>query len=131
MPDFTIHWHQAEPELVDGWEFQFQRVGGDWEFVQRVQDSAAGCVDCFEAQVELPRLAFLVRSRSIRGDEFSEWSREIPVHAVPEPGFTLALLIGVLWLAIRSISVSHASAATAGTCPFPMQRNRSTRAATP
>lgn len=97
MPDFTIHWHQVEPELVDGWEFQFQRVGGDWEFVQRVQDSADGCVDCFEAQVELPRLAFLVRSRSISGDGFSEWSREIPVYS-PEPGFGVMISLSVLAL---------------------------------
>ena len=101
MPDWTIHWHQIEPEQVNAWEFQFQRVGSrEWEWVQRVQDSAAGCVDCFQATVELPRTALLVRSRSIGSAEVSEWSKESPVHAVPEPSVTLALLIGVIWIAL-------------------------------
>lgn len=97
MPDFTIHWHQAEPELVDAWEFSFQRVGSrEWEFVQRVEP-VDGCVDCFEAQVELPRLALLVRSRSISGDEFSEWSQKLSVYS-PEPGFGMMISLSVLAL---------------------------------
>ena len=96
-----MHWHQAQPEQVTAFEFQFQRVGSrEWEWVQRVQDPADGCVECFQATVELPRTALFVRSRSIGSVEVSEWSRELPVHALPEPGFTAALLIGVLWLAL-------------------------------
>lgn len=88
------------PEQVSVWEFQFQSVGSrEWEFVQRVEP-VDGCVDCFQATVELPRTALLVRSRSIGSVEVSEWSRELPVHALPEPGFTAALLIGVLWIAL-------------------------------
>ena len=100
VPDWTVHWHQAEPEQVNAWEFQFQRVGSqEWEWVQRV-DPVDGCVDCFQATVELPRTALLVRSRSIGSVEVSEWSRVLPVHSVPEPGFTIALMIGVLCLAL-------------------------------
>ena len=101
MPDFTIHWHQDMPEQVNAWEFQFQRVGSrEWEWVQRV-DPVDGCVDCFQATVELPRTALLVRSRSIGSQEASEWSRELSVHYLPEPSFTTALLLGLLFLAIK------------------------------
>ncbi len=100
MPDYIIHWHQINPEQVTAWEFQFQLAGSrEWEWVQRV-DPVDGCVDCFQATVELPRTALLVRSRSIGSAEVSEWSKESPVHAVPEPSVTLALLIGVLWFAL-------------------------------
>ena len=101
MPDFTIHWHQDMPEQIGTWEFQFQRVGSrEWEWVQRI-DPVDGCVDCFQATVELPRTALLVRSRSISTDVFSAWSRELPVHSLPEPSFTTALMLGVLLLAIK------------------------------
>ena len=101
MPDYIAHWHQSHPEEVIAWEFQFQRVGSnEWEWVQRV-DPVDGCVDCFQATVELPRTALLVRSRSIGSVEASEWSQELPVHAVPEPGFTSALVLGLLFLAIK------------------------------
>ena len=106
VPDFILHWHQFAPEQVNAWEFQFQRVGSrEWEWVQRV-DPVDGCVDCFQATVELPRTALLVRSRSIGSVEVSAWSRELQVHSVPEPGFTAALLIGVLWLALRPARTS-------------------------
>lgn len=95
MPEFTVHWHQEMPEQVSAWEFQFQRVGGEWEFVQRVEP-VDGCVDCFQATVELPRTALLVRSRSIGSFESSEWSPYI--HVLPEPSFVTAVMIGVLWL---------------------------------
>ncbi len=106
MPNFIVHWHQIEPEQVNAWEFQFQRVGSqEWEWVQRI-DPVDGCVEFFQATVELPRTALLVRSRSIGSVEVSAWSRELPVHALPEPGFTAALLIGVLWLALRPARTS-------------------------
>ena len=107
MPDFILHWHQIAPEQVTAWEFQFQRVGSqEWEWVQRV-DPVDGCVDCFQATVELPRTALLVRSRSIGSVEVSEWSRELPVYSVPEPILVTAIMLGVLWIAILGLVKSQ------------------------
>ena len=100
MPEHVVRWHQAEPENVDAWEFQFQRVGNDdYEWVVRVEP-VDGCVNCFEAIVELPETALFVRSRSVGPTGESEWSVPMPVHPVPEPGFTTALLIGAIWFAL-------------------------------
>lgn len=96
MPDFTVRWHQDLPEEVTAWEFSFQRVGGDWEFVQRVGPSDL-CIDCFEAVIELPRTALLVRSRAIGFDGIGEWSRQIPAYS-PEPGFGMMISLSVLAL---------------------------------
>ena len=100
MPNFMVHWHQEQPIEVTSWEFQFQRVGSrEWEWVQRV-DPVDGCADCFQANVELPRTALLVRSRSLGIGIESEWSNQIQVHSLPEPSLTTALIVGALWLAI-------------------------------
>ena len=102
MPDATVHWHQENALAVDSWEFQFQRPGGEWEWVQRV-DPVDGCASCFQAVLELPRTAILVRSRSVAGELNSEWSQ--PLSALPEAGFSTSLAICVVaiawWLAGR------------------------------
>ena len=75
MPDATIHWHQVNSVDVSSWEFQFQRVGSEgWEWVQRVEPTD-GCPECFQAVIEIPRDAILVRSRGIGvGGIEGEWS---------------------------------------------------------
>ena len=101
MPDFIARWHQFESENVNSWEFQFQRVGSDeWEWVQRVEP-VDGCLDCFEAIVEIPDTAILVRSRAIGTDGISVWSDS---KSVPEPGFAISIAIGIAliaWVAKR------------------------------
>ena len=100
MPEHVVRWHQPQPENVDAWEFQFQRVGSDdFEWVVRVEP-VDGCLDCYEAVITLPETALFVRSRSVGPTGESQWSHALPVHAVPEPGITTALLIGALWFAL-------------------------------
>ncbi len=99
MPDATVHWHQEDALSVDSWEFQYQQVGGDWEWVQRV-DPVDGCESCFQAVLELPRTAILVRSRAVSAGLESEWSGSI--SALPEPDLYTSLAICgmvIIWLA--------------------------------
>lgn len=98
MPDYTVHWHQSQPEEVIAWEFQFQQIGSnEWQWVQRVEP-VDNCEDCFQAIMQIPRTAFLVRSRSVGISESSAWSKEIQVHILPEPEITISLLLGSLFL---------------------------------
>ena len=99
MPDATVHWHQEDAPMIDSWEFQFQRVGGDWEWVQRVEP-VDGCEFCLQAVLELPRTAILVRSRAVSGGLESDWSGSI--SALPEPYLTAGLAICVLALVLLS-----------------------------
>ena len=102
MPNFNFHWHQSNAEEVNGWEWQFQVVGSrEWQFVQQV-DLVDGCANCFQVTVELPRTAVLVRGRAIGLEDFSEWSKESPVH-LPEPILVTAIMAGVLWIAILGL----------------------------
>ena len=97
MPLKTIYWQQTEPNLVDSWEFQFLRVGSnEWEWVIRVEP-VDDCLECFQAVVELPETALLVRSRAVGEDGPSEWSNHLPVY-LSEPGIALGAAICVLFL---------------------------------
>ena len=97
MPLHTIYWQQQDPITVDSWEFQFQRIGSNqWEWVFRVEP-VDGCINCFQAVVELPRTALLVRSRSISNEIPSVWSNQLPVY-LPEPSFGLSIIIAVALL---------------------------------
>ena len=97
MPLKTIYWQQQEHELVDSWEFQFQRVASnEWEWVIRVEP-VDDCLDCFQAVIELPANALLVRSRSISNEIQSVWSNELPVY-LPEPFFGSGIAIAVALL---------------------------------
>lgn len=99
MPSHTLYWQQPQSHLIDSWEFQFQRVGSDgWEWVYRVEP-VDDCAECFQAVVELPATALLVRSRAVGDQGTSAWSKHLPIH-LPEPGFANALLIGALWFAL-------------------------------
>ena len=109
MPEHVVRWHQPQPENVDAWEWQFQRVGSDdFEWVVRVEP-VDGCPDCFEAIVELPDTALFVRSRSIGQAGTSQWSHPLPVHPVPELGFATALLIGAIWIALLGWAIKRIS----------------------
>ena len=92
MPDATIHWHQVNSVDVSSWEFQFQRVGSEgWEWVQRVEPTD-GCPECFQAVVEIPRDAIMIRSRGIGvGGIEGEWSDGM--SAMPEPSLATGLAI--------------------------------------
>lgn len=104
MPEHVVRWHQPQPETVDSWEFQFQRVGNDdYEWVLHVEP-VDGCVNCFEAIVELPDTALFVRSRSVGPTGESEWSVPMPVHPLPEPGF--GMMIGLSLLALLLVRKS-------------------------
>ena len=99
MPDFTVHWHQSNPDDVVAWEFQFQRVGAGsdgWEWVQRVTSEVDDCLDCFQAIVSIPRTALFVRSRGVGEWADSDWSN--PLHVMPEPSFSLMLCVSILAL---------------------------------
>lgn len=96
MPLHKLHWHQQDPSLVAAWEFQFQRPGGEWEWVSRTEP-ADECVDCFTAVVEIPRTAILVRSRSIGAEGESPWSGAL---SVPEPSITTALMASLLAMSL-------------------------------
>jgi hypothetical protein len=99
VPRHTLYWQQSQSHLIESWEFQFQRVGSDgWEWVYRVEP-VDNCAECFQAVVELPATALLVRSRAIGEQGASAWSKHLPIY-LPEPGFTNALLIGVIWFAL-------------------------------
>jgi len=97
MPLRTVYWQQTQPELVDFWEFQFQRVGSnEWEWVIQV-DPVDDCLECFQAVVELPNTAILVRSRAVGMEGPTGWSNQLPVYS-PEPAFTLGAAIGILFI---------------------------------
>tara|TARA_R110000751_G_scaffold53410_1_gene115686 strand:- start:182 stop:505 length:324 start_codon:yes stop_codon:yes gene_type:complete len=99
LPDFTAHWYQKDAPLVSHWEFQFQKVGGNWEWVQQVEP-VDGCQDCFQAVLRLPETAILVRSRAVTPGGHSGWSESL--SALPEPDFTVGLAlcaIILIWLA--------------------------------
>lgn len=97
MPDYTAHWHQSQPEEVIAWEFQFQQVGSnEWQWVQRI-DPVDNCENCFQAILQVPRTAFLIRSRSVGINEQSDWSKEMQI-SLPEPQVGISLLLGFLFL---------------------------------
>ena len=104
MPLKTLYWNQQESHLVDGWEFQFQEVGSEeWHWVIRV-DPVDNCLECFQAVVELPETAILVRSRALGDQGPTAWSTHLPVY-LPEPNFEagigLAALALLAYLATR------------------------------
>lgn len=101
MPLKTLYWQQLQSHLVDSWEFQFQRVGSEeWEWVTRVDpvdDCLECCSECFQAVVELPETALLVRSRALGDEGPTLWSDLLPVY-LPEPAFTLGAAVGILFI---------------------------------
>jgi len=98
MREQVVRWHQADADLIESWEFQFQRVGStQWEWVAGVSP-AEPCVDCFQATVVVPDDALFLRSRSIAVGVESEWSNQTSV-VLPEPTFTVGLFVCVLLLA--------------------------------
>lgn len=99
MPErqFAVHWHQANPDSVSLWEFQFSRIGTDWHWVTQAHP-VDGCDDCFEATVTVPDDALFVRSRAVGIDGgVSDWT---PRFALPESDTTALLFFGVIWLAL-------------------------------
>ena len=97
MPLKTLYWQQGQSHLVDSWEFQFQRVGSDeWEWVIRVE-RVDDCLECFQAVVELPATALLVRSRAIGSEGPTGWSQHLPVY-LPEVDFLAGLGACILLL---------------------------------
>lgn len=107
MPEHVVRWHQPQPENVDSWEWQFQRVGSDdFEWVVRV-DPVDGCLDCYEAVITLPETALFVRSRSVGQTGESPWSHPLPVHPVPEPSFGSALALCILASLLTSFARSR------------------------
>lgn len=106
MAEHTLYWQQTDSHLIDSWEFQFQRVGSDeWEWVFRV-DPIDDCLECFQAVVELPETALLVRSRAVGPDGTSAWSKHLPVY-LPEPSFGLALALCILASLLTSFARSR------------------------
>ena len=96
MPEKTLYWQQPQSQLINSWEFQFQRAGSnEWEWVLRVEP-VDDCLECFQAIVEIPQSALLIRSRAVGDDGYSVWSNHLPVH-LPEPSsINIALLFFVL-----------------------------------
>ena len=96
----TAHWYQEDAPLVDSWEFQFLRVGSnEWEWVQRVEPTDL-CDWCFQATLELPETAILIRSRAVVGDGHSQWSEEKTALPELDPTIGLALCAtALIWLA--------------------------------
>jgi hypothetical protein len=101
MPLKTLYWQQPQSHLVNSWEFQFQRVGSEeWEWVIRVEP-VDDCLECFQAVVELPETALLVRSRAVGAQGPTGWSNHLPVY-LPEFEFGVGLAACILALIWRS-----------------------------
>jgi hypothetical protein len=97
MPLKTLYWQQPQSHLVNSWEFQFQRVGSEeWEWVIRVEP-VDDCLECFQAVVELPETALLVRSRAVGAQGPTGWSNHLPVY-LPEADFSAGLGVCLLLL---------------------------------
>lgn len=98
MPQHELFWHQPQSDQINSWEFQFQRAGSEeWEWVFSVQP-VDNCLECFQAFVEIPESAIFIRSRAEGDLGYSAWSKHLPIH-LPEPGITVSLLVGLLFLA--------------------------------
>ena len=97
MPQKEIFWHQPNSDEVNSWEFQFQRIGSDeWEWVFSVQP-VDDCLECFQAFVEVPETALLIRSRAVGDEGYSVWSNHLPIY-LPEPSISIGLLFCSLFL---------------------------------
>ena len=98
--EYTVSWHQADSEYVDYWEFQYKGVDStDWHWVQRVEP-VDDCSECFQAVVQVPENARLIRSRSVGDGSYSDWSQ--PRVVLPDVDLLVGLSLCVLtafWLA--------------------------------
>lgn len=98
MPRYKLSWYQSQSDQINSWEFQFKRAGSEeWEWVSLVQP-VDDCLECFQAFVEIPESAILVRSRAQGDLGYSAWSKHLPIY-LPEPGITASLLVSLLFLA--------------------------------
>ena len=101
MPnDHTVVWHQEDSDRVDFWEFQYREINStDWHWIQKV-DPVDDCLECFQAIVQVPEEAKLIRSRSVSDGYYSDWSE--PRTVLPDVDFLLGLslcIATVSWLA--------------------------------
>lgn len=86
-----------EPGNPDYVEFEAQQYkGAPWVPVYVIGPSIP-CLDCNEGLLDAPWETGCRRHRSVWGGERSDWS--VPI-CLPEPGFALGLMVGVVGMAI-------------------------------